>query len=383
MMALNAYRNAERMMASAYPGCGISWNLLAGIGRIESMHANGGATDAAGSAVRPIYGPALDGTLPGNETIELSRSSSRVVYARAMGPMQFLPGTWSRYASDGNGDGKADVQNVFDSTLAAARYLCSGGLNLRDQSQVMTAILRYNNSMAYAQNVLGWAAAYATGVVPVDLPPITGPIPPIADVHLDNYQGLGPGLADERPRAARQRPACRGAAVRPGPHGCGEPDGERADVRAAAGTGGRGPADDDAAGAGTEPAALDAAVDAAVDAAAAGCSRRRSSSRTARCSALARTHRPRCSRSCRPRRCRRVSSPAGRAGRASRRPRWPESRRRRRHGEAPPAPVRPADSDPKASDRRPARPPDRSRARGANRLDRRPPTLGGDVRTSH
>src|SRR6478752_1438835 len=112
MIALNAYQNTERMMAASYPGCGISWNLLAGIGRIESMHANGGATDASGSAVRPIYGPSLDGTLPGN---------------------------WSRYASDGNGDGKADVQNVFDASLAAARYLCSGGLNLRDQSQVMTA----------------------------------------------------------------------------------------------------------------------------------------------------------------------------------------------------------------------------------------------------
>jgi membrane-bound lytic murein transglycosylase B len=194
MIALNAYQNAERMMAAAYPSCGISWNLLAGIGRIESMHANGGATDASGSAVYPIYGPTLDGTLPGNEVIELSRSPSRVVYARAMGPMQFLPGTWSRYASDGNGDGKADVQNIFDATLAAARYLCSGGLNLRDQSQVMAAILRYNNSLAYAQNVLGWAAAYATGVVPVDLPPLTGPIPPLADAHLDNYQGLGPGL---------------------------------------------------------------------------------------------------------------------------------------------------------------------------------------------
>jgi len=193
-MALNAYQNAERMMASAYPGCGVSWNLLAGIGRIESMHANGGATDVSGSAVRPIYGPALDGTLPGNEVIELSRTSSRVTYARAMGPMQFLPGTWSRYASDGNGDGKADVQNVYDASLAAARYLCSGGLNLRDQSQVMTAILRYNNSVAYARNVLGWAAAYATGVVPIDLPPITGPIPPIADAHLDDYKGLGPGL---------------------------------------------------------------------------------------------------------------------------------------------------------------------------------------------
>ncbi len=270
MTALNAYRNAERMMASAYPGCGISWNLLAGIGRIESMHANGGATDAAGSAVRPIYGPALDGTLPGNETIELSRSSSRVVYARAMGPMQFLPGTWSRYASDGNGDGKADVQNVFDSAVAAARYLCSGGLNLRDQSQVMAAILRYNNSMAYAQNVLGWAAAYATGVVPVDLPPITGPVPPIADVHLDNYQGLGPGL----PMNVLGLPANDPLAVVPlfdlGPHGRGEPDGQRADVRAAARTGGCEHADDDAAGTGTEPAAVDAAapVDAAAAAAA-------------------------------------------------------------------------------------------------------------------
>ena len=116
------------------------------------------------------------------------------MYARAMGPMQFLPGTWSRYASDGDGDGKADVQNVFDSSLATARYLCSGGLNLRDPGQVMAAILRYNNSVAYARNVLGWAAAYATGVVPVDLPPIVGPVPPIGDMHLDNYEGLGPGL---------------------------------------------------------------------------------------------------------------------------------------------------------------------------------------------
>jgi Transglycosylase SLT domain len=193
-MALSAYRNAERMMAAAYPGCGVSWNLLAGIGRIESMHANGGATDARGTAVRPIYGPALDGTLPGNEIIVQNRTAERVTYARAMGPMQFLPGTWSRYASDGDSDGKADVQNLYDSTLAAARYLCSGGLNLRDQAQVMSAILRYNNSMAYARNVLGWAAAYATGVVPVDLPPITGPVPALADPHLEKYEGLGPGL---------------------------------------------------------------------------------------------------------------------------------------------------------------------------------------------
>ena len=193
-MALAAYRKAEQTMATAAPECGVSWNLLAGIGRIESSHANGGATDARGTAVRPIYGPTLDGTLPGNEVIVQNSMGGRATYARAMGPMQFLPGTWSRYASDGDGDGRADPQNLFDATLSAARYLCSGGLNLRNQAQVLTAILRYNNSMPYAQNVLGWAAAYATGVAPVDLPLITGPIPALGDAHLENPEGLGPGM---------------------------------------------------------------------------------------------------------------------------------------------------------------------------------------------
>ncbi|HTM86217.1 MAG TPA: hypothetical protein VL179_15210, partial [Mycobacterium sp.] len=35
-VALAAYRNAEQMMAVSHPDCGVSWNLLAGIGRIES-----------------------------------------------------------------------------------------------------------------------------------------------------------------------------------------------------------------------------------------------------------------------------------------------------------------------------------------------------------
>jgi hypothetical protein len=193
-IAMSAYRHAEQMMAASDPHCGIGWNLLAGIGRIESLHSNGGATDARGTATPPIYGPALDGTLPGNEIIVQASAGGRVIYARAVGPMQFLPGTWARYASDGSGDGVADPQNLYDSALAAARYLCSGGLNLRDQSQVLAAILRYNNSMVYAQNVLGWAAAYATGVAPVDLPPLTGPPPPIDDRHMENPEGLGPGL---------------------------------------------------------------------------------------------------------------------------------------------------------------------------------------------
>jgi membrane-bound lytic murein transglycosylase B len=193
-IALSAYRHAEQIMAASDPNCGIGWNLLAGIGRIESMHADGGATDARGTAKQPIYGPALDGTLAGNDVIVESNAGGRITYARAVGPMQFLPGTWARYASDGDGDGVADPQNLYDSTLAAARYLCSGGLDLREQQQVLSAILRYNNSMRYAQNVLGWAASYATGVVPVDLPSATGPAPPLGDRHLENPEGIGPGL---------------------------------------------------------------------------------------------------------------------------------------------------------------------------------------------
>src|ERR1700739_2675370 len=194
-MALAAYRNAERIMAVVQPNCGVSWNLLAGIGRIESLHAKNGATDARGTALRPIYGPVLDGSLPGNEIIVASMApNGQPTYARAMGPMQFLPGTWARFAADAKGDGKADPQNVFDASLAAARYLCSGGLNLRDQSQVLSAILRYNNSMPYAQNVLGWAAGHATGVVPGQLPPMTGPPPPLGDAHDEHPEGLAPGL---------------------------------------------------------------------------------------------------------------------------------------------------------------------------------------------
>jgi hypothetical protein len=31
-------------------------------------------------------------------------------------------------------------------------------------------------------------------VVPVDLPPVTGSPPPLGDLHLENPEGLGPGL---------------------------------------------------------------------------------------------------------------------------------------------------------------------------------------------
>lgn len=172
-IVLAAYRNAELALGSTTPGCGLPWNLLAGIGRIESGHASSGHTDAAGTTISPIFGPALDGTLANNEVIKAGDGS----YVRALGPMQFLPGTWANYAADGNGDGVADPHNVFDAALAAGKYLCSGGLDLRDPQQQLKAVLRYNNSMSYAATVLSWSNAYKTGGTPalVDISAATVP----------------------------------------------------------------------------------------------------------------------------------------------------------------------------------------------------------------
>ncbi len=181
-IVLAAYRNAELALQSSDPNCHLPWYLLAGIGRIESNHADNGRTDAAGTTVSPIYGPALDGTLPGNEIIKAADGN----YVRAIGPMQFLPSTWSVYAANGKGSGTPDPNNVFDAALAAGKYLCSGGLDLADSQQQLRAVLRYNNSVAYAANVLSWANAYKTGgapqqvtispdLVPNNYVPVSGP----------------------------------------------------------------------------------------------------------------------------------------------------------------------------------------------------------------
>ncbi|MFF2088246.1 lytic transglycosylase domain-containing protein [Nocardia sp. NPDC058176] len=175
-IAVAAYQSAEEQLAVENPHCGMSWSLLAGIGRVESTHAFGKA-DADGNPIKAVYGPVLDGSLAGNNVIH--DSDGGVLdgiggYDRAVGPMQFLPETWQRYAADGNADGISDPQNLFDAALTAGRYLCDGGLNMRDLSQQSKAILRYNNSMAYVANVMAWSGSYSSGLAPKpqDLPRI-------------------------------------------------------------------------------------------------------------------------------------------------------------------------------------------------------------------
>lgn len=169
-LVLQAYRSAETQMATTTPGCHLPWHLLAAIGRIESGHAGGGRTDAGGTTITSVLGPVLDGRSAADAVITDTDGGALdgdPGHDRAVGPMQFIPATWAGYASDGNGDGKSDPNNVFDAALGAGKYLCSGGLDMTNPAQATTAVMRYNNSAAYTANVLAWSAAYSGGGTPV------------------------------------------------------------------------------------------------------------------------------------------------------------------------------------------------------------------------
>ena len=120
--------------AAAAAGCGVPWSLLAAIGRVESNHGRfAGATLLSdGRSDPPIVGIPLDGR-PGVARItdtDGGRHDGDAVYDRAVGPMQFIPGTWAMFATDGDRDGKADPFDLDDAAAAAATYLCRAGGDL-------------------------------------------------------------------------------------------------------------------------------------------------------------------------------------------------------------------------------------------------------------
>jgi hypothetical protein len=109
---------------------GLSWLVLAGIGSVESGHGQSGAAGV--------------------------HSGANV--AGAMGPMQFLGGTWASYGVDGDGDGVADVYNPADAIFGAANYLCASGAG--DVSTLRRALFDYNHADWYVEEVLQIAARY-------------------------------------------------------------------------------------------------------------------------------------------------------------------------------------------------------------------------------
>lgn len=159
-----AYRRAESELARSAPGCRLRWQLLAAIGQVESGQARGGRVTADGTTRAPILGPRLDGS--GFAAIPDSDGGvydGDAAYDRAVGPMQFIPSTWTTWGADGNGDGRADPNNIYDAALAAGRYLCADGRDLSDPGDLDRAILGYNHSGPYLRTVRAWYAYFLEG----------------------------------------------------------------------------------------------------------------------------------------------------------------------------------------------------------------------------
>ncbi|MBB4917964.1 C40 family peptidase [Streptosporangium saharense] len=131
---LKQYRAAAKKI-------GVQWNVLAGIGKRETDHGRS--------------------TLPG--------VSSGTNYAGAAGPMQFLISTWggkakikipstfNGYASDGDGDGWADVYNPADAILGAAKMIKHNGA----PENVRRSLFVYNRAWWYVDQVMEIAERYA------------------------------------------------------------------------------------------------------------------------------------------------------------------------------------------------------------------------------
>ncbi|HVF74824.1 MAG TPA: bifunctional lytic transglycosylase/C40 family peptidase [Acidimicrobiales bacterium] len=175
----------------AAPACtGLAWQVVAAVGWVESRHGRArrdpatgewtGIDADTGATASRIVGPALDGSAGTRAIPATPESTAQTGDARwdhAVGPMQFLTSTFAAWATDANGDGKADPHNAYDAIATAGRYLCGGRAELGPLDR---ALRRYNNSAAYVAEVETKAIAY--GMTPWGGAPLGTGAPSVAGV---------------------------------------------------------------------------------------------------------------------------------------------------------------------------------------------------------
>ncbi|MFE6509905.1 lytic transglycosylase domain-containing protein [Nocardioides sp. NPDC057767] len=219
--ALSAYQRAATVLADADPDCRLDWSLIAAIGRVESDHgrAGGNTLSASGVATPGIFGVPLTGAGATARILDTDGGTydRDLVHDRAVGPMQFIPSTWSDVGVDADGDGRRDPQDVDDAALAAAVYLCSGSADLSTEAGQRSAVLRYNHSEAYVSVVLQIAEGYRRGTFETP----AGVVLPAAQIPVTSSADLEPP-SGASPSALSPRPSSDGSA---GGTGTGTPSG--------------------------------------------------------------------------------------------------------------------------------------------------------------
>jgi membrane-bound lytic murein transglycosylase B len=200
-VALDAYWRAARQAASG--GCPLSWAVLAGIGRVETGHGTTRDSEPGpDGVVRPrILGIALDGsrgTMAISDT-DGGQLDGDVVSDRAVGPMQFIPSTWRTSGIDGNGDGTADPNNLYDAAASAAGYLCRAAGGSASPQALGNAVFSYNHDWGYVAKVLGLARGYAGVALPAAPP---GPPVPAAPAPAAPAAPAPPALPEASPAPA-------------------------------------------------------------------------------------------------------------------------------------------------------------------------------------
>ncbi len=174
-----AYRAAEMQMAVDNPECGLPWHLLAAVGRLASDHADGGRTDILGTLTTPKIAP-----------------------SGALGPMLLPAAVWETHRADGNADGTADAQNVFDATLAASAWMCADGARLREPDGEARAVALFNGSPEYLADVRDWSATFAKGAEVSEAamaPPPARPVPAASDIAAPAPVPVVPGSPQADP----------------------------------------------------------------------------------------------------------------------------------------------------------------------------------------
>lgn len=113
-----------------------------------------------GAARRYRLGPRGPAILAAIASVESGFGQNmRPSSAGAVGWMQFMPATWSRYGVDANGDGRRDPYTAADAIFGAARYLRASGAPL----DWYRALFAYNHADWYVEKVLREADRFRTG----------------------------------------------------------------------------------------------------------------------------------------------------------------------------------------------------------------------------